>query len=119
MVGSKRGIKLTRGQGLIVIVLALIVGIPLTLWQRRAAHERARAQAAERLARRAAETAAIEAERARLARRAERDRASQRIRQLHDEIDALTQRDQKLIESSRRPYAGLDAAVKRTSGARP
>ena len=120
MGATKPRMKLTWIQWTIVgVVLTLVAIVPLGFWRYQAGLERDRALSAERIAQRAAETAALEANRARLAREAERIRDRERIRQLHDEIDALTQRDQKLIEGTRKPYASLDDKLERTAGKRP
>lgn len=117
---SEHRLGLRRFQRVVVgMILTLVVCVPWAYWRYQVSWERSRALAAERIAQRAAETATIEANRARLARQAERALARERIRQLHDEIDALTQRDQKLIEGSRKPLARLDDTLERTSGKRP
>ncbi len=120
MGATKPRMRLTRTEAAIVgVILTLVAIIPVGYWRYQAGVERARALAAERIAQRAAEAAAFEADRARLAREAERIRDRERVRQLHDEIDALTQRDQKLIEAARKPYANLDDKLERTAGKRP
>ena len=117
MGATKPRMRLTRTEAAIVgVILTLVAIIPVGYWRYQAGVERARALAAERIAQRAAEAAAFEADRAR---EAERIRDRERVRQLHDEIDALTQRDQKLIEAARKPYANLDDKLERTAGKRP
>ena len=120
MSAGTTGSKSTRVRFMAVgLALALVSGLVMVYWGYQARQARARALREQRLAQRATEAATSEADRARLAREAERLRDRARVRQLYSEIEDLNQRGQKVIESSRKPFPGLDDKLHKTSGEHP